>query len=472
MSWRSARASFRKLSALALACATAGCAAPSVAPASELESTRTAGGEAPFRETSYGETPSSPARTALSAQASGPTGQAAAAAAADELLGRLLGEWAVGRIFTLPAPDLTADEAGGFTATITFDEAGAASFLKELRRQMPFATGLPPALLALQRAALQQRACALMRVDAQVDAATDCVPEAWERLVAEARAEAEGLRVRPAYLGGYPVDARGGALRDPEVVVERATQNGSYVPVAGIPISVVTADDAVHQLATTDANGRVRYDVGAHPGSTAVASLAGQAVAPAVAALLPQQRVPLDQRPIDLQRWTLVLVNNQSQNPSARSAFSTGLDQALTARGAQHMVPLEDPMRQRLVQARSNRSTVLAELADAQAGRIDVVVFAAVESAFASRMGTRRVWFESKATVSAYVAWTGQSLGSFEEVATAHGIGEERAEAESRNALAVRVAERLTTLEAIRIGRDEPLAAVVRLSPRAAVTAR
>jgi hypothetical protein len=88
---------------------------------------------------------------------------------------------------------------------------------------------------------------------------------------------------------------------------------------------------------------------------------------------------------------------------------------------------------------------LLGDMADAWAGRVDRVVVIEVDSEYASRMGSRRVWYEARARGQVYDVWTGKQVAAVSETVTESGVGDDRADRAARARLADKVAETLQT---------------------------
>ncbi len=177
---------------------------------------------------------------------------------------------------------------------------------------------------------------------------------------------------------------------------------------------------------------------------------------PPLNAIFPELRAPLQARRTSLRRWALV--SGRDDGP-----FAEALDRALRARGAERRLGLASGRGQALKTARgSRRAATLRALANEHGGALDVVLVARVESHFASRMGSRRTWYEAEAEVEAFLAWTGESLGTFEAQGNANGIGDERAEAAAREKVARDVARQLIAAPVIGLSRDATAARALR----------
>ena len=105
------------------------------------------------------------------------------------------------------------------------------------------------------------------------------------------------------------------------------------------------------------------------------------------------------------------------------------------------------------------RSERLRQVADALAGRVDVVFVATVGSRFANKMGGTRVWYEASADLEVYDAWTGRLLTRMRKSATASGIDNDRADRAARRQLgAVLAGGLLETAEVPRPSNREAVA--------------
>jgi len=385
--------------------------------------------------------PPDPAETgaepALELEVRAADAEAAVGALRARLRERVLGPWGREAPVTLLGADaITVDTIDGQTrAHLALDDAELRAVLEGLPAVMPrptFGEAFAERVAPLQEAAIANFVCERRRAlfeDAECELAD---LEESVRLAAEAL---RPLRLEPLWSGGVPVGAQGQPLRKPAVQLRLGDEPARGL--VGLPILVMPAGEGAPLRVATDDEGLALLNV--EPGDGLVATLDRAALMPPLDAIFPELRAPLRPRPVSLRRWTLV---------GADGPFAEALGEALAERGAEPPLAL-DRSTSRALQRASRRAGTLRALANEQGGALDVVLAATVESHFASRMGSRRTWYEAEAEVQAFLAWTGESLGRFEARGNANGIGDERAEAAAREKVARDLARQLAAAPAL-----------------------
>jgi hypothetical protein len=333
---------------------------------------------------------------------------------------------------------------GVFEATVGLTADRARAVLSSLADRLPPPSLEPPfdePLRALHAAAIVHLVCERERVLFQ----SDCALPDVESAIAATTAITATLRLRSHYEGGYPVGADGRPLRAPAARLERQGADGVAVPVGGF---VLVADDPRDPTgprirANTDEHGIATFPSVADGAPTLHVELDREGLFGPLAPHFAALETRLQPRPIDAGRYALVVSADLARDDASRSAFANELERALRERGARP-VRLDPDWQTMFSRAQTDRRPELSQrLADEQAGRIDVLLVATVESVFASRMGTSRVWYEAKATVVAVNAYSGHPITTIEARTTAPGFGDARAEAEARTALGRTIAERI-----------------------------
>lgn len=252
----------------------------------------------------------------------------------------------------------------------------------------------------------------------------------------------EDLHLASVVTGGVPTDATGVVLRPGGILV---TWNGA--PVEGLPLAI-ERPDGTRSATRTNAAGmaNLSVEVGSKwPGAFVVHVDGGRMVGP----LDSQSAWPsleVQARTIDAHRWALVF----EDGTRADDVFARGVRAALRD-GLGDPVVLDAKATKALrTVGPAERARVLAALADAMGGALDVVVLVKAESRFASRAGGSRVWFEASSQVVVHEVWGAGELGRGRVEATASGVGDRRADEAARRELAQKASKRV--LDVLRPG--------------------
>ena len=297
-----------------------------------------------------------------------------------------------------------------------------------------------------RRAALLAEACPQPPTRDELRAADGRVIEALAREV----------RLQPFYAGGVPVDAEQHPLRPIRAVAEYATANGTWVPLPALALRVTgVPDDALASAleateGITDDTGMVSLEfvAGARwPGKMYMVVDMEQLLGPLArlpGASWPAIEVALRSRTPGMRRWSVVAMERVQGQAVHDGVFAASLSKAMRARGMGAMVALPAEIVHTL-QAASPGELVgaLPALADTFAGRIDALVVVDLDSEYASRMGSHRVWYEARGRAQVFDVWTGERLRSEEATVTASGVGDERADRAARTQLAEQLASQI-----------------------------
>lgn len=308
-----------------------------------------------------------------------------------------------------------------------------------------FQVDAPPSVASAIEAALaahlQRLACERRR--ALLDG--ECTPVETDGVDAEVRTAALSILLEPTYLDGVPLDDHGRPLRVPTVQARRVGAQGGLDPVAGLKLQATSQDGgeppAVARAAvTTGRGGEAEFplaDGAAWPGALRVRVVAEDWLGP-LAHLWPTEPVRLEGRSTDLRRWSALVTERVQGSITRDGVFARKLSQTLRERGARTPASLSAEDERRLEQAvRGGRvERVLPTVADAQAGRLDVLLVAQVDSEYASRMGANRVWYEARGQIRAIDAWTGRTMATVDGAVSESGVGEGRAARAARESLA------------------------------------
>lgn len=228
----------------------------------------------------------------------------------------------------------------------------------------------------------------------------------------------------PTYPDGVPVDRQGRVLRSPSVFV---LWNG--VPVGDVPVMIEGQRIDAH---VSDAAGRVALDlpVGTRMPGAAQARIDADALLGPLASVWPDVVVGLAPRPITLKRWTVGV------SPNTDREVGNDLGKALAKAGLGAAAEPDTKLLARAAAAKgSDRAKTLAAIADDARGAVDYVVLGDLQSAFASRMGGSRVWFEARGHLEVFEAWSGTSVARVEAKERASGVGDARADEAARDKL-------------------------------------
>lgn len=247
-----------------------------------------------------------------------------------------------------------------------------------------------------------------------------------DRAVAELLAE---VTLVPGLRGGVPVDADGKPRVDGTVYV---LWRG--LPLPGAPVAVGDPPQAM----STDAKGRVVLPTRDGRFSPTTVTLDPGALLGPVAADLPAPKVEVKSRPESSRRYALVVRGR----PTGTEPLEAALSEKLADLGAP--AHLDAAQRERLsAVTKGDAVPALAEIARRAAGAFDVVILVDYDSAFASRMGGNRVWYEASGSLTIYDAWSGKSTFHEPIRAKANGVSDASADTAARAKLAQQVAERI-----------------------------
>ncbi|MBV1862685.1 MAG: hypothetical protein KUG77_29960 [Nannocystaceae bacterium] len=245
----------------------------------------------------------------------------------------------------------------------------------------------------------------------------------------------EDLHLASVVTGGVPTDVDGVVLRPGSILV---TWKGA--PVEGLPLEIERPDGSRSGTQTNAAGvADLSVAVGSKwPGAFVVRVDGGRMVGP----LDSQSAWPsleVEARTLDARRWALVFEDGmKADDPFAkelRAALREDLGDPVTLdRKAIKALRTVGP---------AERARVLAVLADAMGGALDVVVLVKAESRFASRAGGSRVWFEASSHVVVHEVWGAGELGRAKVEATASGVGDRRADHAARRELAEKASQRI-----------------------------
>lgn len=392
---------------------------------------------------------------AVLVETTGATPDEAVSAARIALRERVLGTW--GREAPVALVEPTAIEVGandaGHAARIELTDAELRALLDSLSERLPrptFGGAFAERVAPLQQAAIANFVCERRRALLEDEACVLIDLEEPVRLAAEAL---RSLSLRPFWAGGVPIDGMNRPLRKPALQLLNAGEPAQQL--TGLPFLVTPVGEGEPLRVGVDPAGVAL--VNATPGDGLVVTLDRAPLVPPLDSLFPELRTALRSRPVGLRQWALVVGDR------TEGAFADALDRALRDRGAGARQSLEAARGRALKAAQgARRVATLRALADEHRGALDVVLVARVESHFASRMGSRRTWYEASAEVDAYLAWTGESLGSFEARGNESGIGDERAERAAREKVAEDIAGQLAASPALGVTRGATAAAALR----------
>lgn len=265
-----------------------------------------------------------------------------------------------------------------------------------------------------------------------------CDAPATEQEDAKLRALGDALQLVPVVQGGVPTDADGVVLRPGRVLV---TWNGA--PMSGVPLLVETPDGSRVDTQTDDGGvAQLPVVVGAAwPGNFSVRVDSGRLLGP-LEELCTWPSLDVGPRALDPSRWALVFEDGTKADDAFGKTLAQSLGEALGA-----PVELDTNTSKALGKVGpAERARVLASLADAMAGKLDVVVLVKAQSRFASRAGGSRVWFEATSSVVVHEVWGAGELGREDVEASASGLGDRRADDAVRRKLAEQTSNRVLSV--------------------------
>ena len=441
------------LGALALALGAPACGGKQK-PGSKLPDDKRETKVDPDREPKPVET--APPELAVSAEGQGETREVAYRAAVDKLALDLLGPRGAAIVTHAgvsvhdPAVDYATPAEVEGPVTVGLQKERVIELLSRLEeREWKWSA---PAFLeeALARATRAQMAFLLCERRRALLPEATCEPMEPEPIVEEAKALVDSIRVRPYYVDGVPLAPSGAPIR-PLVVVAEYRAGSDYQPAPGLSVIPGPSVDAAlfsNTRVVSDDKGIARFDfvTGANwPESGLQLALDLAPVLGPWAEVWQKQPVEVAGRKIGMQRWTLVSTEQVGGQLTDELTFADALAKAVTKRGGKPPVRIKSHVAKRLGQApAAELAKELPRFADIWDGDIDVVLVSETSSRFASRGGTHRVWFEAKAKITLYSAWTGKELQVLEDKTTASGVGEARADRAARKEVAEKLAAKLT----------------------------
>ena len=256
------------------------------------------------------------------------------------------------------------------------------------------------------------------------------------------------IRLRSYYTGGVPVTSDNRPLRPIVVVAEHRSGGSLWQPLPGLPVVLRPGNqpDALDAFSSpadgvTDQNGQVRFefsDRASWPAGVQVEVDRGSLLGP-LAGTWSVKNVALAGREIAVGRWSLVATEKVQGKATNQRVFTTNARRVL-GRSTVLSNALADELASASPEALAGR---LPAMADEQAGRIDVLFVADVDSDYAGRLSTSRVWYEARASVRVYNAWTGKLITTEEHSLKESGVGDSRADQAARTKLAEEMAGKL-----------------------------
>ena len=268
---------------------------------------------------------------------------------------------------------------------------------------------------------------------------------------------ASEITLRPRFIDGIPLTAKGQPLRSVILIAERVTgevrQRLTDVPfVAELPAGQgpLLAIDAT----VTDDIGVLEFPLmpeARWPTGGIRIALDRDALLGPLASMWPPIEIVVSGRETSPERWAVITTERVQGRVTNDGLFNKSFDMSMTSGGAQQGAEITAGDRQRLLAAMTGDSTtqlsLLSELADTWAGRIDTLVAVELDSEYASRMGAHRLWYEARGQAMVFDVWTGKRIAVIEEAAMASGIGDDRADRAARTELADKIAKRVLLTE-------------------------
>ncbi|MEM9189506.1 MAG: hypothetical protein AAGF12_10040 [Myxococcota bacterium] len=268
---------------------------------------------------------------------------------------------------------------------------------------------------------------------------------------ASARALAESLRLVPVPAGGVPLGDDGVPLRPPTVLlVEEDRPAPEVVLTAELAAS---ADAPELSPVPTSAEGAARFalpDGARWSGPIRVRLDAADLLGP-VHTVFPAVEVVLEGREVGLNRWAAVVTEHVRGSRASDRIFAQALEATLRERGARAPANVSTNDSRRILRLNgTRRAQKIASVADELAGAMDMLLVVEIDSEFASRMGTTRVWYEARGEVVVHNAWTGEVVTTIQASERATGPGDQPADHAARRRLARTLVERLVSDPALR----------------------
>jgi len=363
----------------------------------------------------------------LSVRGEGRDREEAALDAERELAARLLGDPAWLNLYPVQLHDpehdvgpVVSEAAGAVSVSLGLSRARAAAVMSQLEMSTPELGG-PPAWRDVLYGFVAARGAAHVCERRRALFEASCEPGDLEESTIAIADLASTVSLVPTYRDGVPVDAEGRVLRAPSVFV---LWNG--VPVGDVPVMIEGQRIDAH---VSDPAGRVALElaVGTRMASAARARIDADTLLGPLSSVWPEVVVGLAPRPITLTRWTVGV------SPNTDREAGEDLQRALAKSGLGAPVEPDAKLIAAAAAAKSSdRSKALAAIADDARGAVDYVVLGDLQSAFASRMGGSRVWFEARGHLEVFEAWSGTSVVRVEAKERASGVGDARADEAAR----------------------------------------
>ena len=269
----------------------------------------------------------------------------------------------------------------------------------------------------------------------------ECEPSPTTEVDAAVAQLTEGLVFVSAHPDGVPVDAQGRALREPSVFLQ-----WRGAPLSGLPLRVEAQDPSVLVMAEVVSNGFGQAKVALVEGKVLPSLrlvIDGEALLGPRRDAAPKAEIRLEPRAVGLQRWALVVIPRAaSTGPDDEAAAAVRTRLRGSGLGEPQRLDARDEATLRATPA-DRRPAKITALADAMAGRVDLLLLLTYDTRFASRMAGGRLWYEAEGTLEAYDAWTGRVRAKVDARVEADGVGDDRAAAAARRKLAEALAPEL-----------------------------
>ena len=271
----------------------------------------------------------------------------------------------------------------------------------------------------------------------------ECEPSPTAEADAAVARLTEGLVFVSAYPDGVPVDAKGRALREPSVFLQ-----WRGAPLSGLPLRVQAKDPSVLAMDEVVSNGFGQAKVALVAGKVLPSLqlvIDGEALLGPRRDAAPKAEIRIEPRAVGLGRWALVVIRGASPTgPDDEAAAAVRMRLRSSGLGEPQRLDARDEAALRATPA-DRRAPKIIALADAMAGRVDLLLLLTYDTRFASRMAGGRLWYEAEGTLEAYDAWTGRVRARVDARVEADGVGDDRAAAAARKQLAEALAPKLIT---------------------------
>jgi len=378
----------------------------------------------------------------VQASGRGPDENEAYAAALHALGEALLGDAAWADVITIEVhrrdvdPQRVTLVQGGVEVTLGLPRERAAQVVQVLEDGMPEPRGpevWQEPLSQYLRAHSVAQAC---RQRQKLFGVT-CEPSPTDEADAVLAELSKGLVFVSAYPDGVPVDAKGRALREPTVFLQ-----WRGAPLSGLPLRVEAEDPAVLALDQVVTNGFGQAEVGLIAGAKLTSMrlvIDGEALLGPRRDSAPKAEIRIEPRAVGLGRWTLLVVHGASAGSSDEAAAAVRSRLQGSGMGEPQLLDARDEAALRATPA-DRRPSKITALADAMAGRVDLLLLLSYDTRFVSRMAGGRLWYEAEGSLEAYDAWTGRVRAGTRAKVKADGVGDEGAAAAARKQLAEKLA--------------------------------